>query len=65
MWFVPLACQEPFPTDRHDLEGFRIAALEVAATPDGGAVAPPRGDRGGRAPLVDANGHAVVGVRRR
>ncbi len=40
MWFVPLACQEPFPTDRHDLEGFRIAALEVAATPDGGAVAP-------------------------
>jgi len=29
-----LACQEPFPVDRHDLVGFRIAAIEVEPTED-------------------------------
>lgn len=33
-----LACQEPFGTDRHDLEGFRIAALSVR--PEGDALVP-------------------------
>jgi hypothetical protein len=33
-----LACQEPFGTDRHDLVGYRIAA--VAAPVDGGIVRP-------------------------
>lgn len=41
MWIIVLlACQEPFGTDRHDLVGFRIAAVGVEATPDGSTVHP-------------------------
>lgn len=42
MWTIALAaCQEPFATDRHDLAGFRIAA--VSTPPAGpGEVAAPR-----------------------
>lgn len=29
MWFALLACQAPFGTDRHDLVGFRVAAVSV------------------------------------
>lgn len=29
MWFALLACQAPFGTDRHDLVGFRLAAVSV------------------------------------
>ncbi len=36
LWIINLlACQEPFGTDRHDLEGFRIAAMTATADSDG------------------------------
>lgn len=35
-----LACQEPFGTDRHDLVGFRVAALSVPPADDGAVVVP-------------------------
>jgi hypothetical protein len=35
-----LACQEPFGADRHDLVGFRIAAVTVPAAEPGEAVVP-------------------------
>jgi len=34
------ACQEPFAEDRHDLAGFRIAAVEVAVSADGAELTP-------------------------
>lgn len=35
MWFVLAGCQEPFDTDRHDLVGFRLAAVEAPAVASG------------------------------
>ncbi len=34
-WLSLLACQEPFALDRHDLAGFRIAAVDLAAIDEG------------------------------
>ncbi len=34
------ACQEPFAEDRHDLSGFRIAAVEVAVSDEGTVLEP-------------------------
>jgi len=39
LWLFLIACQEPFGADRHDLVGYRIAAVEVALD---GEVARPR-----------------------
>ena len=39
-WTVWSACQEPFGTDRHDLVGFRIAAVGVSPALDGETVRP-------------------------
>ncbi len=35
MLLLLLACQEPFPEDRHDLVSFRIAAITAEQTPEG------------------------------
>jgi hypothetical protein len=35
MWALLLACQAPFGTDRHDLAGFRLAAVSFPPTPTG------------------------------
>jgi len=41
MWVAALlACQLPFDVDRHDLVGFRVAALSAPATADLGALTP-------------------------
>lgn len=41
MWItVLLACQEPFDADRHDLVGFRIAALTAPPAADGETITP-------------------------
>ncbi|MEZ4240867.1 MAG: hypothetical protein R3F59_32865 [Myxococcota bacterium] len=42
MWtlFALAACQEPFGTDRHDLTGFRIAAVALPAAAPGDPVRP-------------------------
>ncbi|MBX2798709.1 MAG: hypothetical protein KTR31_13595 [Myxococcales bacterium] len=34
LWFTLLACQEPFDLDRHDLVGFRVAAIALQPSPD-------------------------------
>ena len=39
-WTVWSACQEPFDTDRHDLVGFRIAAVSVAVDTPADVVRP-------------------------
>ncbi len=35
MFLLLLACQEPFPEDRHDMVSFRIAAITAQQTPEG------------------------------
>jgi hypothetical protein len=40
MWSVLLACQEPFEVDRHDLVGFRIAAISAPPASPGQALEP-------------------------
>lgn len=40
MWFALAGCQEPFEVDRHDLAGFRIAAVEVRPLRDGSPFTP-------------------------
>lgn len=40
MWFLLAGCQEPFGADRHDLVGFRVAAVSAPATAPGGAFVP-------------------------
>ncbi|MEO0601358.1 MAG: hypothetical protein AAF211_07975 [Myxococcota bacterium] len=37
-WFVLLACQEPFDADRHDLLGFRVAAVSASPAAPGDPV---------------------------
>ena len=39
-WLMLIACLEPFGTDRHDLEGFRIAGVRVSAADSGVALEP-------------------------
>lgn len=39
-WSVLVACQEPFGTDRHDLVGFRVAAMSVPPASAGQSVEP-------------------------
>jgi hypothetical protein len=40
MWFVLFACQEPFEIDRHDLVGFRIAAISAPPASSGQTLEP-------------------------
>src|SRR5262245_20118336 len=40
MWWTLAACQAPFGTDRHDLVGFRVAAMALAPAQPGGRVTP-------------------------
>lgn len=40
MWFTLLACQDPFAVDRHDLVGFRIAAISVPPVSPGEPIRP-------------------------
>lgn len=40
MWFALFACQAPFGTDRHDLVGFRVAAIAVPPAAAGATLVP-------------------------
>jgi hypothetical protein len=40
MWPLLLGCQEPFGTDRHDLVGFRLAAVQAPAVAAGAPFVP-------------------------